>query len=151
MASKTGQVHGRDHGANGSDPVPGIILFNKDNQGGYLYVTSNDAFTYAATASDFGIVFDDQTGQGILFDLHDPSSLGRIGLTAASIALLHDSAISIAVSGGPQVQVNSTNVLVKLTTGTVFEVQNNTGSPIFRVDEDGDLHGKTGKTLTFDL
>jgi hypothetical protein len=31
---------------------------------------------------------------------------------------------------------------------TVFD---NAGNPIFRVDEDGDLHGLTGKALTFDL
>jgi hypothetical protein len=40
---------------------------------------------------------------------------------------------------------------VQLRVGASFTVLDSTGAPIFRVDEDGDLHGKTGKALTFDL
>lgn len=42
-------------------------------------------------------------------------------------------------------------VVFKLASGQPFTVQDSTGQPIFRVDEDGDLHGLTGKALTFDL
>lgn len=38
----------------------------------------------------------------------------------------------------------------KLTVGQGFRVLDHQGAPIFVVDEDGDLHGKTGKTITFD-
>lgn len=40
---------------------------------------------------------------------------------------------------------------VKLASAGDFEIQDSTGQPIFRVDQDGDLHGLTGKALTFDL
>lgn len=40
---------------------------------------------------------------------------------------------------------------VQLDAGASFTVLDSTGAPIFRVDEDGDLHGKAGKALTFDL
>jgi hypothetical protein len=36
-------------------------------------------------------------------------------------------------------------------TDPVFQVQDETGALIFQVRNDGSLHGKTGKTLTFDL
>ena len=35
--------------------------------------------------------------------------------------------------------------------GKNVTVNDHNGSPIFRIDENGDLHGKAGKTLTFDL
>lgn len=38
-----------------------------------------------------------------------------------------------------------------LAAGQGFRVLDHLGNVIFQVDEDGDLHGKTGKTLTFDL
>lgn len=37
------------------------------------------------------------------------------------------------------------------TAAKAFTVYNSANAAIFRVDEDGDLHGKTGKALTFDL
>lgn len=40
---------------------------------------------------------------------------------------------------------------IQLSAGESFTVLDSSGNPIFRVDEDGDLHGKTGKALTFDL
>lgn len=43
------------------------------------------------------------------------------------------------------------NITFKLRPGQTFTVEDSSGNPIFRVDEDGDLHGKTGKALTFDL
>ena len=46
---------------------------------------------------------------------------------------------------------SSGDMKIKLGTSGVLEVQDHNGNPIFRVDEDGDLHGLTGKALTFDL
>lgn len=43
------------------------------------------------------------------------------------------------------------NLTIPLTAGASLTVLDSTGAPIFRVDEDGDLHGLTGKALTFDL
>lgn len=43
------------------------------------------------------------------------------------------------------------NFRLILTSGKSLTVLDSVGNPIFRVDEDGDLHGKTGKALVFDL
>jgi hypothetical protein len=40
---------------------------------------------------------------------------------------------------------------MQILTGKSLTVLNNSGNPIFRVNEDGSLQGKTGKTLTFNL
>ncbi len=40
---------------------------------------------------------------------------------------------------------------VTIPAGGSFTFYNSTGAPIFRINEDGSLHGKTGKTLIFDL
>jgi hypothetical protein len=45
----------------------------------------------------------------------------------------------------------SNNLTIPLTAGTTLTIVDSTGAPIFRVDDDGDLHGKTGKAITFDL
>lgn len=44
-----------------------------------------------------------------------------------------------------------TRVDVSLATGQSFRVLDHNGNPVFAVDEDGTMHGKTGKALTFDL
>ncbi len=43
------------------------------------------------------------------------------------------------------------NVEISITTGNALTVKDNGGNPIFRVDEDGDIHIGTGKTITADL
>ncbi len=40
---------------------------------------------------------------------------------------------------------------IRLGVGVSFQVEDHNGQALFRVDEDGDLHGLTGKSLTFDL
>lgn len=47
--------------------------------------------------------------------------------------------------------VDGDNATFIISPGKVFRVLDYNGDPIFQVDEDGDLHGKTGKALTFDL
>lgn len=47
--------------------------------------------------------------------------------------------------------VGTGELTIGLTAGAMLTVLNAAGAPIFRVDEDGDLHGKTGKAITFDL
>jgi hypothetical protein len=43
------------------------------------------------------------------------------------------------------------NYSFALRSGGTLTVKDSSGNPIFRVDENGDLHGLTGKALTFDL
>ncbi len=54
-------------------------------------------------------------------------------------------------SGSDLLQTTLDTFTVKLKAGGKLEVQDHNGNPIFRVDEDGDLHGLTGKSLVFDL
>lgn len=128
----------------------GAIKFDFDNQGGYLEVTTNDSFNYSGVG-DVGILFDDQSGEGIILDLHDGSIIGRIAIAPASIVIRHNEVISLQISGGAFLSLDEGSVGIDLTTGGAFEVRDNGGNPIFRVDEDGDVHIKAGKTITADL
>jgi hypothetical protein len=47
--------------------------------------------------------------------------------------------------------VGTTGIFLALKAGVSLWVQDRNGNPIFKVDENGDLHGKTGKALVFDL
>ncbi len=51
---------------------------------------------------------------------------------------------SVGVAASEEVQIGLAN-------GQPLTVFDHLGNPIFRVDEDGDLHGLTGKALVFDL
>lgn len=110
--------------------------FNFNNQGGSGYVQFNNSTDLDALpdpmsfGGDWGAAFEDDSGDGL-----------AIGST--SVLRLE--------SGGDLALLAGGLITVKLTTGQTVTVFDNTGNPIFRVDEDGDLHGKTGKALTFDL
>jgi hypothetical protein len=55
-------------------------------------------------------------------------------------------------SQGTFAQINLEGpTFVRLRVGDALEVQDSGGNPIFRVNEDGSLQGKTGKALTFNL
>jgi hypothetical protein len=47
--------------------------------------------------------------------------------------------------------IGTTGIFLGIKAGTSVTVQDHLGNAIFRVDENGDLHGKTGKSLVFDL
>ena len=66
-----------------------------------------------------------------------------IGTTGASIVCTGNYAYDL--SGG------TGSFFIQIPAGSFVEVLDNNGAAIFRVDEAGDLHGKAGKTLTFDL
>src|SRR5207247_1705931 len=118
-----------------------------------VFFASANRFTLENDGGDFNIV-DAGTGLDLV------SNFGNITLDA-STANVQVNAPSgfVQLQGGPAgvlvVQsdgvVMSENVLVTLEVGKTLEVQDHLGSPIFRVNENGDLQGKTGKALTFNL
>lgn len=139
----------------------GQIRFNRHNQGGFLDIETTGqggslnagvAFTVGAdgfeiivtdaVTGDFHVVapfFDFDANNGI-FRFHDSS---LFDVSADDITLFSgDALLALGVTG---------EVTITLGAGQPFTVQNSSGNPIFRVDEDGDLHGKTGKALVFDL
>jgi hypothetical protein len=46
---------------------------------------------------------------------------------------------------------DTSDISLSITAGHTVTVYDHLGNPIFRVNENGDLHGKTGKSLVFDL
>jgi hypothetical protein len=92
------------------------------------------------------------------FELHTlDSGIGRF----TGVTLMDFSVEDFNVSASTSVNIATANasigidtnerVLVVLDNGQPMTVLDHLGNEIFRVDEDGDLHGLTGKTLTFDL
>lgn len=135
-------LHGSRHRPNGSDPVfdSDPILFNTDNEGGWLYVVANDS-----TDISFGesaIVLDDETGQGICLHSTDGSDASSIYILPTDI--LFSSAGTFSISG-----VDGTTVYLQA--GSSFVVVDHLNAPIFQVDEDGTVHIKTGGTIVADL
>lgn len=72
-----------------------------------------------------------------------------IGMSDLSLPVSAISGLSLRLSG--LVAESAGTFTFKLDSGQTLTVLNASGNPIFRVDEDGDLHGLTGKALTFDL
>lgn len=77
-----------------------------------------------------------------------------------AVSFIAGNEVIIGTSGAGPVQLYCDNnsvictdagVTVVLEAGDALTVKDHLGNPIFRVDEDGDLHGLTGKSLTFDL
>lgn len=141
----------------------GGIKFGVDNLGTWLHIFTDNIF---------GIIIEDDGGGGILlaaagltkiiadggFQL-DCTGLAlleagsfisnadswEIRTQAAGTALESTGPITIETTGG------SDKITLRVPVGASVEVQDHAQNPIFRVDEDGDLHGKTGKALVFDL
>lgn len=125
-----------------------IIMFDENNQGGALYAQTNSVITLSdypdpvGIAGTAGLVLEDNSGAGMVF------------ASTTSFLLASQGNMTLSVNNaGCQILVSSSgDIIVKLNTaGHNFTVQDSAHNPIFRVDEDGDLHGKTGKALTFDL
>lgn len=62
-------LHGRDHATNGPDPIPGMsgggLQFDTDNEGGWLYVQTNDETEAGGSLYGFGVDFRDVSAGGI--------------------------------------------------------------------------------------
>lgn len=134
------------------------LLFNDDNQGGYLDIVTN-----AADAAGIGTKIYDTTGGAKAIAI-SPLNSGTMRLGDSSqCAGIEMQATLITVGGGTVtttadlVQLATTNGAtseIKITlahTSTKLTVLDHLGNAIFRIDENGDLHGKTAKALTFDL
>lgn len=67
------------------------------------------------------------------------------------VVLGPDSLPALEIASDYTVDWHVNRMTIKLENTANLEVQDSGGNPIFRVDQDGDLHGLTGKALTFDL
>lgn len=74
-----------------------------------------------------------------------------VDLQADDIQLLASNSVDIESGGAVLTLTTGGTMNAQIQAGQTFTVLDSGGSPIFRVDEDGDLHGLTGKSLTFDL
>lgn len=141
----------------------GVIKFGIDNFGTWLHIFTEHAF---------GIILEADGVGGILLNAAGLTKIdadGGFQLAGTGLALLEsDSFISNADSweirtqaGGTAIESTgpitvdtsggSDQITLRVPVGASVEVQDHAQNPIFRVDEDGDLHGKTGKALVFDL
>lgn len=156
------------------------IEFDVDNVGDWLSVEttavtgSGDAMTFTDTApSSNGITLTSDNGQVVLngtgVSINSSAAGSGINLNAVeTIAIIAGTSGaangeviigSSATSGGRSVTLDNVesggngDIIIRIGNGGVFVVWGQAGSsdPIFRVDEDGALHGKTGQALTFDL
>jgi hypothetical protein len=94
-------------------------------------------------------------------DITSPvGSTGHISLSSRGQLILESSALWSGQSAAAMVLDAVTTLKTSsggdtefrlLVAATHLTVKDHTGAAIFRVDENGDLHGKTGKALTFDL
>lgn len=140
----------------------GIQFDTYPQAGGWLYVETGDS-----TGSPNGWEIDLQAaGTGgiqlnsawnILLNADGPVTIGA-GLTltlAGSDVSIDGASYSMTVSAQVKHDANPSTIAGHRFTipvsGGVFEVIDSNGQALFRVDGDGDLHGLTGKSLTFDL
>lgn len=157
---------GGGEGGSGS----GIQFDTEPQDGGFLYAHTETAMT----DDGWGIQLEDVTN-GIL--VHTLSSLrlesasyiqmicnGQIDINSGNSPLvistgageLNMSAgdVKIASAGGtPRMWMVGADVIFRISTTFTERViiQDQSGNSLFRVDANGDLHGKTGKALVFDL
>lgn len=121
-------LHGRQHRKDGSDPIwPGDpIFFDFDNQGGWLWVVTNDS-----TDIDYG-----ELGLALV----DRSEFG-LYLRAEN----DDNTEFVFV------QLESDGITAHLSTGGSLIVEDDSNNPIFKIDNDGTVHIKTGSSIVADL
>lgn len=147
------RLHGRTHRPGGSDPTGGIFygaenhdstqypgLYVEADQGVNITSVNNGDGAPDASTGTWGIALEDGSSDGLLIGsstLVTVNSLGEVDLSAYNASVRLD--------------LTSSGVVVRLSTGKTFTVENSTGNPIFRVDEDGDIHILTGETISADL
>lgn len=137
MSDRPYLQHGRRHGPNGSDPIPGSgIQFDTDNQGGYLQVTANDSFLDPLLDdADVGLDIADTTGEGAYLQSVTVDGQSFVAVQPESLSLTMDDA-------GVHVEVLLAPSSVRMFIGV---------SELFRLDSDGTVHLKTGATIVSDL
>ena len=147
-----------DNGGGGGD-----IRFNRVNTGSWLTITTTragpgDALSITTTNSAGMNIQSD----GVLSEFADGSySIGG----NADLLMQFSGDVNIQPSNDFLAQplgnalvdalgsltLRGDTVDITLRGTSDLTVYDSSGNPIFRVDQDGDLHGKTGKSLTFDL
>lgn len=129
----------------------------KPSERGWAYVRFTECFDLdlvpdpTDTGGNWGAAFLDSSGCGLLIG-SDTATL--IKTNGGDLSLLADGGnVSIfANTGDVGISAFTGDITVSiLSAGKSLIVKDSGGDPIFRVDENGDLHGKTGKALTFDL
>jgi len=122
---------------------------------GMSYIVDSGAFHVEADDATFGQIdmaapFIRLDTAGCSFRLLDS---GETFFTGGSGASWSFGNLAIEVFGPTSIgrSVGGGDTTVSLSVGTSFIVADSAGNPIFKVDENGDLHGKTGKALVFDL
>lgn len=131
-----------DDGSNPTDlatigQLAAAIRYAVANSGDYLEIETTDV-----SGAGCGVYIHDTDATSNGIDIESDAGAVTIYANAAQVDL---------TSGGALVRVSGGDVLVQLAAGKTFTVIDSGSNPLFRVDEDGDLHGKTGKALTFDL
>lgn len=148
------------------------IQFDVDNIGGFLrvFATGHDA-----AASGILLVASDATQGRILLESSSRDVEVRAGrdinlipqrdfvAIAGGDAILRAGGTGVlslrgivdaslnCTNGGITIRAQGGETAIVLSAGNPFTIYDSLGSAIFRVDESGDLHGLTGKSLTFDL
>lgn len=125
----------------------GFIRFNVENLGGFLHITSPEViFTDNTANGAFQVLF---TNTGAVFTV---DGADNVNITNAGAVNFTTDGFAVGPPGVGACPSDFTGQhTIQLRTGETVLVLDNSGNPIFRVDEDGDLHGLTGKALTFDL
>jgi hypothetical protein len=166
MASQKPVIHGRDHGPGGSDPITGYgyIAFDIDNIGDSLTIHANTIDFVTSTSGGMSFESSGQdisfrvigAGHGYNIDADDAVTINSrdasLDFTAGTVVDIEAvTNINLFASAGPVMIQGATQVLLTWNTGGELLVQDGLGADIFRIDDDGALHGKTGKSLVFDL
>lgn len=102
-----------------------------------VFISADDSF------SKFCRMTFDSSVPNLLIHVTDGATAGDVVAT-----INHD----IDLTAGNDIQLTAgKDVLVFLKAGGTVEVRDHSNLPIFRINEDGSLQGKTGKALTFNL
>ncbi len=156
MSEKTGQLHGRDHGPDGIDPIPG------GTGGGLDWGTNTDTDSEGLELDGDG-PFDFRSGTGNSFAILSGDYLDLKALTTTLQILSPDIQITGYAAGALVTLQCGTNHTVKLdeaakttkirvpASGGTLIVEDHSGNPVFEVRDDGTVHIKTGGTITADL
>lgn len=125
----------------------------KSTSGGGILMRSDGGGGMQIYEAGGGLLID-ETGGGIIIT----ETTGGVFINVSSGGFAVQCGDGVELRGGPDgggdgviLRGVAADVRVKLPSGKRLYVTNASGGAIFQVDEDGDLHGKTGKALTFDL
>ena len=117
------------------------VVFGTNGAGAATWVTSDNNVTLKAPTLDMTVATQANLTLATVF--LQSSVYAEVDARDFYFIMTRDFVVDNSSSTG--------DVYIAIRNGGKLEVQNHLGAPIFRVDENGDLHGKTGKSLVFDL